>query len=201
MNTTTIQDTLALLNKGPVPSEAHGRATRYSIALRAMAAACVLSMGFALAVGSTSWQLAAANVLKLPLVLIVPVLCSWPLGTLLGKMCDDSCSSSNLLVSQGVGILGASLFLLATSPLVVLFYHTTSTLGAIAAMIAAMSAVCIGGWLFMRAIRQRQQGVRVLIPAILMMVLYGLALIQMISVLSPILPEYTPFAGGLPGLF
>ncbi len=197
----TIRASLSMLRREPEQLETLGAATRYTLAMRTLLLAGLCAIGFGWAVGSTSLHLAMINTLNLPLVLLAPVLCSWPLGTLLGKMWDETFSASTLLLAQATALFGSALCLVAASPLVMLFYHSTNMYGQIIAMASAFGAACVGALLFFRKLRQHDQRKGLLLPAAIVLALYLLAALQMIGVCSPILPENTLFTQGIPGLF
>lgn len=190
-----------LLDTTPIPDEKHGHATRVRLALAALGAAAIASTIYGIGVGSIAWTQALQNILKLPLVVVLPLFFSWPVGALISKLMGGPVRSTDLLLSQAIAIFGASLTLAALAPIAALFYHTTASLGGFFAVGIGCAAAFVGLSLFYRSIRARGARRGAIVPTGVCAVVYGLATLQVIALASPILIEKTSFANGLPGLF
>ncbi len=195
-------DTLMNLVTPSAPdTEIEGRATRIRLAILAMAAAAIGGAIFGVGVGSTELSLATANILKIPLVLLIPMAFSWPIGALVSKFMGTPIKGSELALSQSIGIFGTGLILAVLAPIVALFYHTTATLGGVVAMVAIGFASIVGLLMFFRAAHQRRSTKIGYLPAAVVTFFYCVSSIQVIALVSPILVESTRFSGGIPGLF
>ncbi len=198
----TFRTTLDLLGPERLPQEEHGSASRWRLALGALLPAGAAAMVFGAAAGSVSLELALPNLLKLPVVVLAPLVFSWPVGALFGHLAPGELSGSSLLLSQTVGVLGAALTLAAAAPFVALFYGTAPSTGGLVVFVTALLAGLVGLGLYARSILMRRQraGITGLVLAVVCLAFHGLATLQLIALTSPILPEVTRFSQGLPGL-
>jgi hypothetical protein len=184
--------------------EGDGPARRTRLALMATAASCVGASLFGLAAGSADGGLAAANLLKLPMVVVLSAVAALPAGLLAWKVTDAKIRVTDLLVSLAAANMTATMVLTAAAPLVALYYVTDSTWGGPLAMGTCFLAIGVGGFTYFRAIKLRlPEDVsrrQIWIPLAVLIIFQLIALVQLVGIASPILPEVTPFSGGADGL-
>ena len=184
--------------------EADGPARRTRLALKATLASSAGAAIFGLAVGRAEWSLALANLLKVPMVIILSVLAALPAGLLSWKLTEADIELTDLLLSLAAGNFTATMVLTAAAPLVALYYLTSSAWGGPLAMGSCLLAVGVGGYAFFRAVKLRlPEDVKrrqILLPLVVVMAFQLIALVQLVGIASPILPEVTPFSGGMDGL-
>lgn len=184
--------------------EADGPARRTRLALQASAATCVGAALFGLAAGSADVGLALANLLKVPMVIVLSALAALPAGLLAWKLTAADIRLTDLLVSLAAANMTATMVLTAAAPLVALYYLTSSAWGGPLAMGTCFLAIVVGGYAFARAVKLRLPDDvtrrQILVPLAVLMAFQLIALIQLVGIASPILPEVTPFSGGADGL-
>lgn len=184
--------------------ETDGPARRSRLALQAVLASCVGASIFGLAVGSTDMGLALANLFKLPMVILLSGLAALPGGLLAWRLTDAEIRLTDLLLSLSSAHLTASAVLTAAAPIVALYYLTNSAWSGPLAMGTCFLAIGVGGLAFFKAVRERlPEDVsrrQILVPLLVLLAFQLVALVQLIGIASPILPEITPFSGGADGL-
>ncbi|MGM0557741.1 MAG: hypothetical protein ACQEVA_15260 [Myxococcota bacterium] len=185
--------------------EAHGPAQRGRLAGMTLLGAVVGAAVYGVSVGAAEPMMALANLLKVPMVVVFSVVAALPSGLLAWKICGSQLRATDLLMSVASGSFTGALVLVAAAPLVALYYLTGSAFGAPLAIGAAVVAGVAGFFVFLRAAYNRlPEGARrreALIPVVVIGGIQLLAMLQLIGLASPILPELTPFSGGLDGLF
>jgi hypothetical protein len=91
------------------------------------------------------------------------------------------------------------------SPLVALYYHSSSWAGPTLAVGSAVAAVLVGAVVLVRGLlkrnREEMKGLAAWLPVVVLKGLQIATLLQFIAILSPILPELTPLSRGIDGLF
>ncbi len=186
------------------PIEADGPARRTRLALKAFLGSCVGAAVFGVAVGSADLTLALTDLIKVPMVVMLSGIAAMPAGAVAWKLTDAKIGLTELLVSMGSANLTASLVLAAAAPLVALYYLSSSEWGGPLAMATCVLAITAGGYSFFRAVSLRlPDGVRryqIAVPLLVLLAFQLIALVQLIGIASPILPEITAFSGGADGL-
>lgn len=190
------------LSGEPTEVESRGSASRVMFIGVTLLAAAVFSAVFGVAVGSTVGTMALANIVKLPLVVVLSGLFALPTAVLGLRLLGSPIRATDLWQSQATATLATSLVLASTAPLVGLFYHTSAGLGGVLSVTVVFASIGLGLYVFVRALhaRTRDGSSRGLIPAVALVVLQMLAVVQLVGLASPILPEDTPFSRGLDGL-
>lgn len=198
---------------GRWPAEKQGSSERLQMAIRATGAAVLLAAGYGLAAGSTDLMLAAGNAWKVPMIVVLSALTALPAGLLAFKLLGGEEGASKLVVSAAAGNFAATLVLAALAPLVALYYNSTDLWGAPLAMGTCTLAVGVGLFSAGRLMRRmaptsgtsRTDDVprpsppstpRMGIPFTVLAATQLLALLQLTSLASPLLPEQTIFDGG-----
>jgi len=184
--------------------EKEGSARRIRLSLAAAAATVLASALFGAAVGLTDGSLLVGNLLKVPMVVVLSALAALPAGMLAGKLTETDMDTSSIVASLASANLSGSLVLLAAAPVVALYYLTGSALSGHLGLAAAFLAEVVAAWIFFRAANERKpEEARkrdILFPLIVIMAVQVVALVQLIGIASPILPEVTPFTHGMDGL-
>jgi len=200
----TIQQAFDITGGSPTDCENDGPARRTRLAIVAMLAAGIFAALFGLAVGSTDTALAIGNVIKVPLALLLSSVFAIPATLLTLKLTGRPISYTNFIVSQSAALFTGALVLAAGAPVAGLFYHTSTSVGPWFSMGIAHAAVLIGFFVLVRGVvTRREEGTSktaLLIPVGIFSALQVIALIQLISLASPILPEVTPYTMGADGL-
>lgn len=182
------------------PTEAEGPARRMDLVLRAGLATVAFAGLYGLAAGSTSLGLALGNLYKVPMVILLSTLCALPIGMLTWKLTGAPNRASDLLLGTASGNFTGALVLAALAPVVALYYHSSSWLGGVLALVAAGAATLVGMFNLARAVMNRApveaERFKVALPVFVIMLAQTAALIQFIHVASPIIPETTVFDGG-----
>lgn len=184
--------------------EQQGSATKMILVAVTLLAAAGFSSIFGVAVGSTEWGLAFANILKVPTVVVLSGLFALPSAILALRVIGSPIRATDMWLSQASATLAASLVLASAAPLIGLFYHSSDSFGGIVSVGTAVVAVLAGLYVFGRSLAARIEDGgaqrRALVPAVALVCLQLLAVVQLIGVVSPILPEVTPFSQGAEGL-
>lgn len=173
--------------------------------LQLLASAGLLSVVFAavwgLAAGSGSLGLALANIYKVPMVVLLSALSAVPVGLLIARLTGSEMKPSDLILGLASSVFAGTLVLAALSPLVAVYYHTSTWAGPTLALASAGLATFISTVLFLRAAlvsgpeQKRLTGVFVPVAAVVVMQLA--VMVQLIALASPILAEETRFDGGI----
>jgi hypothetical protein len=201
MNPTIVTDLFSLACGRLEPDRGASRARRIELAAASALAALALAALWGLAAGSGSIDLAAANLLKVPLVVLLSSLCALPAALLVLKLGGVKYRSSDFLISYAAALLGGTLVLSALAPIVAVYYHTSLSVGVEIAVLSVFAGIAAALLVLLRNLATRlPQGVRrrtLLLPVGVLVALQLAALIQFIAIASPILPEASAFEGGI----
>mgnify|MGYP006280030331 CR=1 FL=1 len=193
-----------LIGGKKVDIEEEGSARRIRLALAAAAATALASALFGVAVGCTDTGLLLGNIYKVPMVVILSALAALPAGLLAGKLMETEMDTSHIITSLASANFTGSLVLLAAAPVVALYYLTGSAFSGHIGLAAAFIAEIVAAWIFFRAANERRpeevKKREIFLPLLVIMSIQVIALVQMIGIASPILPEVTPFSHGFDGL-
>jgi hypothetical protein len=193
-------DLFAFASGRPSADEEASEAVRLRRAGQATLASLGLAALWGLAAASTEPALAVANLLKMPMVVMLSLGAALPAGVVAWRLSDTPGRASDLLVSGAAANLAATLVMAATAPLVALYHHSSASFGAGLAMGSAGLGVLLGLLTLKRGIRLRApeqslSGRR--LPSFILAICWIGALVQFIHVASPIIPEVTVFDGGV----
>jgi hypothetical protein len=199
-----LADLFDLVSGGPVAAERAGGAHTLQVALRAFAASVGFAALYGVAAGCTSRDLVWQNAFKLPMVVVLAVVCSLPLGSLVWKVLGERSRYADLVMSTATGLFTATLVLACAAPLIALYYLTTEHVGGalVALVVASATAVGIGNGI-RAGLRRRAPGapiVGVVTPLAVLAAAMLAALIQLVHLASPIIPEQTVFDAGVEGI-
>lgn len=190
------------LSGEPTEFEKRGSASRIVLITTVLLAAAGFSAVFGIAVGSTTLTMATANLVKVPLVVVLSGLFALPSAVLALRVLGSPVRATDLWLSQATATLAAALVLASAAPLIGLFYHSSDGFGGLAAVGTVFVAIAAGVYVFSRALGARapKKKKRAFIPAVALVLLQLLATVQLVGIASPILPEVTPFSHGAEGL-
>lgn len=182
------------------PVEGEGGARRVDLVLRALLATVIFGGLYGLAAGSSDLGLALANVYKVPMVLLLSSLSALPIALLTWKFTGAPNRASDLLVGVASGNFTGALVLAALAPVVALYYHSSSWLGGVLALVTAAVATGLGLLNVARSVLNRapegSSRLQIALPVLVLMGAQLLTLVQFIHIASPIIPETTVFDGG-----
>jgi hypothetical protein len=190
---------------GRVPEDAEADPAR-RLRLVAMAALATALFGamYGLAVGSTDLGLALANTWKLPMVLLLAAMCALPAGLVAHRLVGSTVHPVDMLLGAAAGNLTAALVLATASPLIALYYQSSESFGGLLSMGVGLLALVAGVPAGVRAVVRRAgdelRGAKIGLPVAVLVVLELLALVQLLHVASPILPEATWLDLGIDGV-
>ncbi len=187
------------------------RAQETMLAILALAAGLVLSACWGIAAGSTSASLAAANAIKVPMVILLSAVTALPAGLVALRLTNAKLTGGELASAFATSIFGGTLVLATLAPLVAIYYHTSSKAGIPLALGSVFVALGTATLLFGRAVKRRvmeNTGSEVkgrgasLIAVGVLVGIFVAALMQYVAVASPIIGEHgTRFDGGFDTMF
>jgi hypothetical protein len=153
-----------------------------------------------LAAGSASLGLAATNLFKLPMIVLLPSLAAIPAGLLMLHLFGIPLRFRHFTEAVLGGTLAAALVLAVFSPLVGLYYNTSTWAGPYLAVGSAVLAFGLGARSFLCLIRAHAKehlGASLMTSVVVTAVFALATMTQLIAMLSPILPEATGFESGI----
>lgn len=183
----------------PLPEEDAGPARRMQLGLASFLLAIAFAAVFGAAAGSSAWTLALANVLKVPVVVLLSAVCALPAGFLAWKLSGARIAGGDLLLTFGASVFVGTLVLAAAAPLVALYYHSSAWAGPALGVGSVFLALFVGALFFVKGATARVDGKRrsVLVPVGVMLFMQLATLVQFVALASPIFPEVTVFDGGI----
>ena len=198
---TTLGILLSLACGGSLSLEDGGRARRIQLIVAALLLSLVFSAIWGAAAGSTSLVLALGNVYRVPMVIVCSAICALPAGLLSWKLTGAAMRGTDLVLAFVSAVLSATLVLAVCAPLIALYYHTSAWAGPLLGMASSFVALLLGAVIFVRSVRLRvPEGTSWLgatMPSFVILFFVTAALLQFITIASPILPEVTVFDGGI----
>jgi|JI10StandDraft_1071094.scaffolds.fasta_scaffold274212_2 hypothetical protein len=185
----------------PFRPEDEGRARRGQLMISALLASLVAAALWGLAAGGRELGPALANLYKVPMVVLLSVLSAAPAGLLAWKLSGVAMRPSDLMLAFVTGVLAGTLVMAVLAPLLALYYNTSAWAGPLLAMGSTFAALAVAVVTFVRgAMRRRPPGVSragLLVPIVVVITMQLGTLLQFIAVAQSILPETTPFDGGI----
>jgi hypothetical protein len=181
-----------------LPEAESGHARRLQLILLSGLGTALFAALYGIAAGSSELALALGNVWKVPMVLILSTGAALPGGLLAWYLVSEK-PPGEMLLAASVANFTAALVLAVLAPLVALYYHSSAFLGGTVAMGACFLALLSGTAILLRTVHARTDGLlslRIGGPTAVLLGLQVLAMIQFVSLASPILPEMTLFDGG-----
>jgi hypothetical protein len=180
---------------------AAGPAQRGARIVTAVLVALALASVWGIAAGSLSLGLAAANVYKLPMVVLLSALSALPPALIAWFLLEIKDSPLDLVEAHARGLLWAGLMLGAFAPLLALYAHTSATVAPLLLQGSAALALIVGAAAAIRALyRGGSSKGRRLVALTVALAVQLAALLQLIALASPILPVPTRFSRGIDGI-
>lgn len=190
-----------LLTGTPGRRERIGEAHTLQLAARALGGSLVLVALYGAAAGCTDPMLIWQNPLKLPMVVVLAMACSLPMGGLAWKLIGRGTRLSDLVISVTSGVFTATVVLACAAPLIALYYLTTEHVGGVLVTVFCALGAGLGLTNGLRsAFARRPEGVglaAVAIPQVVTAIAMLAALLQLVHLASPIIPERTVWDGGV----
>ena len=188
-------DAPAALQRGPDARSVHDVLRR---ALSGLGFAAIWGM----AAGSAAPALAVANIYKVPMVLALSALVALPAVLVTRHLLQIAISKFELCAALVTSLYRASLLLLAVAPLLGVYAYTSQWVAPFLAQGSALLALVCGG-LSLRSELARLQAPRLqlwLLGSVTTITL-ALALLQLVSLATPVLTLPTVFGSGIDGVF
>ena len=186
---------------GELLPEDGGRARRIQLIIGALLLSLLFSALWGAAAGSTSATLALGNVYRVPMVIVCSAICAVPAGLLSWKLTGAAMRGTDLILAFVSAVLSATMVLAVCAPLIALYYHTSAWAGPLLGMASSFLALTLGAVIFVRSVRVRVPAgaswVGATMPSFVILFFVTAALLQFITIASPILPEVTVFDGGV----
>jgi hypothetical protein len=153
-----------------------------------------------LAAGSRAGSLALANVVKVPLVVLLSSLCATPAGLLALRLSGAAVRARDLLLWFASAVLSGTLVLAVLAPLVAVYTHTSARLGSRLATASVLVAVGVATAFFVRNVLREARDRRALVAALVLVAVLAAAMVQFVALAAPFLADPTVFDAGLDGL-
>ena len=191
---------------GTLAEEEQTPARRAQLAIVALVSSLAMASLWGLAAGSSVPELAMHNAYKLPLMLVLAAIGAVPVGLLSWKIVGVRQKARELLHGYALSVFLGCAVLVVLAPLVALYYLSSTAAGPLFAMGTVMLGLLVGGVTFVRVVRARlresageepSQDWRPVVPGVVLMLAFVATLWQVIAIFAPILPESTPFRGGI----
>lgn len=177
------------------------RTQRALLVVSSLLAALVLSALWGLAATSTSMTASLGNVVKVPTLLVGSGLAALPLVCVLWKLVGPTeARLSGMMLAYASALFGGTLLLAVMAPLVAIYQHSSTLAGPPVALGSAVVAVLGFAFLFWRTLRRVAGGAdvgKLAVPAIVLIVVQGLALSQLAAATTPVFRERTTFGQGV----
>ncbi len=179
------------------------RARETMLAVLALGCGLVLAAIWGLAAGSSSPQLALADLYKVPMVILLSAVTALPAGLVTLRLTNAKLAGSDLASAFATSIFGGTLVLATLAPLVAIYYHTSAKAGVPLALGSVFVALATASLLFARAVARRlseQRGAS-LLAVVILVAIFLAALLQFVALASPIIGVHgTALEGGFDGL-
>lgn len=160
------------------------------LAALALASGLVLAAIWGVAVGSSSIDLAVANLYKVPMVILLSAVTALPAGVVALRLTNAKLPAVELAGAFATSIFGGTLVLATLAPLVAIYYHTSLRAGVPLAMGSVFVALATASLLFARAVARRMAGHArggSLLAVVILVVIFLAALLQFVALASPII--------------
>ena len=184
-----------------ISDEDGGQARRLQLIIAGLLGSLVFAALWGLAAGSQAPGLAAANLYKVPMVVLLSALAATPAGLLAWKLSGAQCRGSDLVISFVAAIFSGTLVMAVVSPLVALYYHSSTWAGPVLGMGSTFLALLVGTVIFIRGVFLRRPAATprgaLVLPVAVFVVMQAATLVQLVALAAPILPELTVFDGGI----
>ena len=179
------------------------RAREARLAVVALVSGLVLASIWGLAAGSSSVELAIADLYKVPMVILLSAITALPPGLLMLRISNAKLSAVELAGAFAISIFGGTLVLATLAPLVAIYYHTSTKAGVPLALGSVFVSLATASMLFTRAVARRlgEHKSGSLFAVVVLVAIFLAALLQFVALASPIIGVHgTTFELGLDGL-
>jgi hypothetical protein len=179
------------------------RARETMLSVYALAMGLVLAAIWGVAVGSSSAELALADLYKVPMVILLSAVTALPAGLVTLRLTNAKLGGLELAGAFATSIFGGTLILATLAPLVAIYYHTSAKAGVPLALGSVFTALATASLLFARAVKHRMPAQRgaSLLAVVILVAIFLAALLQFVALASPIIGVHgTALEGGLDGL-
>ena len=181
-----------------------GHARRLQLIVAALLSSLAFAAIWGLAAGSTSAVLAATNVYKVPMVILLSALTALPAGLVALRLLNAPLRAHQLVNAFATSIFGGTLVLATLAPLVAIYYHTSSKAGLPLALGSVFVALATASLLFARNVGRIAVGVgrnRSRAAVAVLVAMFSAALLQFVAIASPIIGTHgTLLEGGIDAL-
>jgi hypothetical protein len=186
----------------PLPPEDEGRARRLQLVIAALLLSLFFALAWGVAVGIRIPGLMLANAWKVPLVIFLSSAFAIPAGLLTWKLAQAKCRATDLLLGFAGGVFTGTMVLAVLGPVVALYYESSQWAGPVLAQSAIALSLVTGIVVFSRSVLSRVAEERrtVVLPIAVFNVIQIATLLQLIALVSPILPEHTHVDRGIDGI-
>lgn len=159
------------------------------------------SAAWGLAAGSALPRLALANVYKVPMVIALSLLVSLPAVLVTRHLLRIELSARDIARSLVVSLFRGSLVLLGVAPLLGVYAYTSQWVAPLLAQASALLALLVGGVSLQSQLRRLNAPPRQLfVLGSVCVITLALALLQLITLATPVLTLPTVFGAGLDGV-
>jgi hypothetical protein len=174
--------------------------TVYQLLLQAFGA-LAFAATWGLAAGAAAPLQALVNVYKVPMVLALSMAASLPAVFVTRHLLLSAVSPLALIGTLVRSLFRASLVLLAFAPLLLVYAYTSERVApAMAQGSALLALVCGGAALCWEFARLRGPRLHLFVLGLVSLVAFSLALLQLVSIATPILTLPTVFGAGIDGV-
>lgn len=185
---------------GAVVERARASRATYDVLAKALG-----TLGFSaiwgLAAGSALPRLALANVYKVPMVIALSLLVSLPAALVTRHLLRIELLTKDVVAALVVSLFRGSLVLLGVAPLLGVYAYTSQWVAPLLAQGSALLALAVGGASLQSELRRLDAPPRQLVALGVVCVLtLALALLQLITLATPVLTLPTVFGGGIDGV-
>lgn len=184
--------------------KAESPARRGQLVAYAALSSLAFSGVWGLAAGSVAMSSAISNLYKVPLVVLLSGLAAAPAGLLATKLSGTRFRGGDLLMGYATAVFGGTLVLAVLSPLVGIYYHTSNWAGPALGVGSACLAIGTGLAVFVRSCLRRLQedeNRKAVIFSVGTFSTVAMAMmLQLISIVAPILPNAHTFDHGVDSL-
>ncbi len=141
------------------------------------------------------------NLYKVPAIVLLSGLSAIPAGLLAAYLSNSGARATDLLLSYATSIFAGTLVMAVLAPLVAVYYHTSTWAGPLLGLGSALLGVSVGVWVFVRvslhAVADRRGRGGVLFAIAVFTAVKLAMMLQLIAIMSPILPQADTFDGGI----
>lgn len=185
------------------PAEPVSTARTMQLAVLGLGASLALAAVWGVGAGAGNLDQMLGNLLRVPALVLLSTLAAMPAGLLAWKLGGVRERSANLLLAHSSSLFGGMMVLASLTPVVALYYHSSTWAGPALAMGSVVVCVAVAVFGFVRRVlggvlpaQRRKAFMAVAVFAVMQLA----TLVQLLALLGPVLPEVTMFDAGVDGL-